>query len=214
MAPAAPDVRVFRQARGKINKGIRVTLENQPAIFFAYNGITATAEAEEIDDEGGRLLLRRLRNFQIVNGGQTTASIHAAKRAKIDVSGRFVQMKLSVVNHERASRLVPKISEYANSQNRVNSVQPGPRPGPARGVHCAGTERANSGFPTVRFRRTSRPAASIAQLEIPGSERDSSCEVDAPCAHWPLHARRVASPAWSPTPPTSTSCRAPTWSRT
>ena len=117
------NVRVFLQARGKVNKGIRMTLENEPAMFFAYNnGITATAEAVDIDDDGGRLLLRRLKNFQIVNGGQTTASIHAARRAKIDVSGTFVQMKLSVVDHERASRLVPKISEYANSQNRVSAA--------------------------------------------------------------------------------------------
>ena len=117
------NVRVFLQARGKVNRGIRVTLENEPAMFFAYNnGITATAEAVKIDDDGGRLLLRRLKNFQIVNGGQTTASIHAARRAKIDVSRTFVQMKLSVVDHERASGLVPKISEYANSQNRVNAA--------------------------------------------------------------------------------------------
>ena len=117
------NVRVFLQARGKVNKGIRVTLENEPTMFFAYNnGITATAEAVEIDDDRGRLLLRRLKNFQIVNGGQTTASIHAARRARVDVSGTFVQMKLSVVDHERATRLVPKISEYANSQNRVNAA--------------------------------------------------------------------------------------------
>ena len=117
------NVRVFLQARGKVNKGIRVTLENEPTMFFAYNnGITATAEAVDIHDDGGRLLLRRLKNLQIVNGGQTTASIHAARRSNVDVSGTFVQMKLSVVDHERASRLVPRISEYANSQNRVNAA--------------------------------------------------------------------------------------------
>ena len=117
------NVRVFLQARGKVNKGIRVTLENEPTMFFAYNnGITATAEAVDIDDDEGGLLLRRMKNFQIVNGGQTTASIHAARRAKVDVSGTFVQMKLSVVDHEQTSRLVPKISEYANSQNRVNAA--------------------------------------------------------------------------------------------
>ena len=117
------NVRVFLQARGKVNKGIRITLENEPALFFAYNnGITATAEEAEIEDDGGRLLLRRLKNFQIVNGGQTTASIHAARRNRIDVSQTFVQMKLSVVDSERASGLVPKISEFANSQNRVNAA--------------------------------------------------------------------------------------------
>ena len=117
------NVRVFLQARGKVNKGIRVTLENEPSMFFAYNnGITATAEEVDIVDDGGRLLLRRLKNFQIVNGGQTTASIHVAYRSRVDVSQTFVQMKLSVVDPERATRLVPKISEYANSQNRVSAA--------------------------------------------------------------------------------------------
>lgn len=117
------NVRVFLQARGKVNRGIRVTLENEPLMFFAYNnGITATAEEIEIDDDNGRLLLRRMRNFQIVNGGQTTASIHAARRTGVDVSQTFVQMKLSVVDPERAEKLVPRISEFANSQNRINAA--------------------------------------------------------------------------------------------
>ena len=117
------NVRVFLQHRGKVNKGIRATIENEPNMFFAYNnGITATAEQVDIDDDGGRLLLRRLTNFQIVNGGQTTASIHAAHRRQVDVSHTFVQMKLSVVDPERANRLVPKISEFANSQNRVSAA--------------------------------------------------------------------------------------------
>ena len=117
------NVRVFLQHRGKVNKGIKATIENEPNMFFAYNnGITATAEEAEIDDDGGRLLLRRLKNFQIVNGGQTTASIHSAHRGKVDVSQTFVQMKLSVVDPERANRLVPKISEFANSQNRVSAA--------------------------------------------------------------------------------------------
>ena len=117
------NVRVFLQHRGKVNKGIRATIENEPNMFFAYNNsITGTAEEVDIDDDGGRLLLRRLKNFQIVNGGQTTASIHSAHRGKVDVSQTFVQMKLSVVDPERANRLVPKISEFAKSQNRVSAA--------------------------------------------------------------------------------------------
>ena len=117
------NVRVFLQARGKVNRGIRITLENEPSMFFAYNnGITATAEQVDIANEGGQLLLRGLRNFQIVNGGQTTASIHVAKLRKLDLARTFVQMKLSVVTPERATELVPRISEYANSQNRVSAA--------------------------------------------------------------------------------------------
>ena len=117
------NVRVFLQARGKVNRGIRRTLETEPSMFFAYNnGITATAEAVDIVNTEGQLHLRRLTNFQIVNGGQTTASVHFARRRQVDISTTFVQMKLSVVSPERATTLVPKISEYANSQNRVNAA--------------------------------------------------------------------------------------------
>ena len=117
------NVRVFLQARGKVNRGIRITLENEPSMFFAYNnGITATAEQLDLEKRGGQLLLRGLRNFQIVNGGQTTASLHVARLRKLDLSRTFVQMKLSVVTPERAAELVPRISEFANSQNRVSAA--------------------------------------------------------------------------------------------
>lgn len=118
------NVRVFLQARGDVNKGIRNTIENDPEMFFAYNnGVTATAEGVETRYDGNGLVLTRLRNLQIVNGGQTTASIHAASRKKdIDLSRVFVQMKLSIVEPARAMDVVPKISEYANSQNRVNAA--------------------------------------------------------------------------------------------
>lgn len=115
------NVRCFLQARGKVNKGIRNTIENDPGMFLAYNnGITATAEGIETRDGANGLSIVRIQNLQIVNGGQTTASIHAASRKKdVDLSRVFVQMKLSVVAPEKAIDVVPLISEYANSQNRV-----------------------------------------------------------------------------------------------
>lgn len=118
------NVRVFLQARGNVNRGIRNTLDNDPGMFFAYNnGITATAESVQIDNSNGTLLLTGLKNLQIVNGGQTTASIHAASR-KDDgsIAKVFVQMKLSIIEPERTEEVVPKISEYANTQNRVNAA--------------------------------------------------------------------------------------------
>lgn len=117
------NVRVFLQARGNVNKGIRNTLENDPPMFFAYNnGITATAEDVAMNERSGKLELTGLKNLQIVNGGQTTASIHMAMRNKVDMSNVFVQMKLSIVTPNRADEVVPKISEYANTQNRVNAA--------------------------------------------------------------------------------------------
>jgi hypothetical protein len=118
------NVRVFLQARGNVNRGIRNTIENDPDMFFAYNnGVTATAEGVKTKKSETGQLITHIKNLQIVNGGQTTASIHAASRKKeIDLSGVFVQMKLSIIDSEEAMEVVPKISEFANSQNRVNAA--------------------------------------------------------------------------------------------
>ena len=118
------NVRVFLQARGKVNRGIRRTIEHDPNMFFAYNnGITATAESVEITASPSGLMLTTMRNFQIVNGGQTTASIHAGlHNLSVDLDHVFVQMKLSIVDSEMAQTVVPRISEYANSQNRVSAA--------------------------------------------------------------------------------------------
>lgn len=118
------NVRVFLQAKNNVNKGIKNTLEDEGAMFFAYNnGVTATADEVLVSSEKGALMVTAIRNLQIVNGGQTTASIHAASRKKdVDLSPVFVQMKLSIIPPDRSEEVVPKISEYANSQNRVNAA--------------------------------------------------------------------------------------------
>jgi hypothetical protein len=117
------NVRTFLQARGGVNKGIRNTIDNHPEMFLAYNnGITATAESIELRPSENGQLLTKMKNFQIVNGGQTTASIHAASRKDTDLSGVFVQMKLSIIAPDRSDEIVPKISEFANTQNRVNAA--------------------------------------------------------------------------------------------
>ena len=117
------NVRVFLQARSKVNKGIRNTLENEPQLFFSFNnGLTTTAERIEIVDTDEGIKIARLENFQIVNGGQTTASVYAAYKNKVDLSRVFVQMKLSIVSPERAKGLVPRISRSANSQNKVSDA--------------------------------------------------------------------------------------------
>ncbi len=119
------NVRVFLQARGKVNQGIRDTIKNEPSMFFAYNnGITATAEDVETVDRDGSIYIRTLRNLQIVNGGQTTASIFTTGRGRdaSDLSRVFVQMKLSVVPPEDVPVVVPNISRFANSQNTVKAA--------------------------------------------------------------------------------------------
>lgn len=114
------NVRTFLQFKGNVNKGIRNTIQGAPEMFFAYNnGITATASKLDFDNNGN---ITKIYDFQIVNGGQTTSSVYAAKKtSKLDVSNISVQMKLSVVNEvENHSGFVSKVAEYANTQNKVN----------------------------------------------------------------------------------------------
>lgn len=118
------NVRSFLQARNKVNRGIRDTIKDDPSMFFSYNnGLTATAESVEVVQMEDGLFLMSAENFQIVNGGQTTASIHAAKKlSPAQLKNVFVQMKLTVVPKASVEEIVPNISLYANSQNKVNAA--------------------------------------------------------------------------------------------
>ena len=118
------NVRSFLQVRGNINKGIRATIMNNPEMFFAYNnGITATARDVETAETANGLVVVSLTDLQIVNGGQTTASLfHTNRKDKASLENIFVQMKLSVIDEEKSEEVVPKISEYANTQNKVNAA--------------------------------------------------------------------------------------------
>jgi hypothetical protein len=116
------NVRSFLSARGRINAGIRKTLREQPLRFLAYNnGIVATADSivlEKLSD--GRPAIRSVRGLQIVNGGQTTASIHRAwKTDRADVSRVMVQAKLAVIDSGHEEEVVREISRCANTQNVV-----------------------------------------------------------------------------------------------
>ncbi|MCX9012963.1 MAG: AIPR family protein [Candidatus Methanoperedens sp.] len=113
----------FKQVRGNVNKGIRKTIIDEPHMFLAYNnGLSATAEKIEITSSNGESRIKWARDFQIVNGGQTTASIyHAYRKDKADVSNIYVQVKLTVLkDSSKIDSFVPKISLYANSQNKVS----------------------------------------------------------------------------------------------
>ncbi len=115
------NVRSFLSVRGKINKGIRNTIKNEPELFFAYNnGIAATAtDIEVVENENG-LVITKLTDFQIINGGQTTASIaNAVIKDKLVVERVQVPIKLSILSSDRANEMIPNIARYANSQNKV-----------------------------------------------------------------------------------------------
>ena len=115
------NVRSFLQAKGKVNKGLRDTLRNEPDQFLAYNnGITATADEIEAGLFMGEMTISRVRGLQIVNGAQTTASIHRAKKAdKIDISRVALAMKLTLVEPTKLTEFVPLIARYSNTQNVI-----------------------------------------------------------------------------------------------
>lgn len=114
------NVRSFLQFRGKINSGIRKTINTSPDLFFSYNnGITATADEIKFDPETNKITY--IKNFQIVNGGQTTASLlmTSKKDKKSDLSNIKVQLKLNVLKPDISDEIVRNISRFANSQNSI-----------------------------------------------------------------------------------------------
>lgn len=119
------NVRSFLQAIGKVNKGIKVSLANEPQMFMAYNnGISTIAESIAVDEgrsSGDIVNITEITGWQIVNGGQTTASIYNAYKAKLPLEQVNVQIKLSVIKQkDRAEEIIHNISKYTNSQNKIN----------------------------------------------------------------------------------------------
>jgi hypothetical protein len=121
------NVRAFLQQTGKINQGIRDTIRFKPHMFLTYNnGLSTTAqEVRTRKSEDGHLEIVSIKDFQIVNGGQTTASLfHTSRKYKeANINEVFVQMKLTVIKDEdKKTETVPLISRFANSQNKVTEL--------------------------------------------------------------------------------------------
>ena len=116
------NVRAYLTSRGGVNRGMRETIRDEPDMFAAYNnGLCATASEAVVQvGHDGTPRLVRVDGFQIVNGGQTTASLFDASR-QFDLGNIAVPMKLVIVKRQDAFQdLVKKISKYTNSQNKVS----------------------------------------------------------------------------------------------
>lgn len=119
------NVRSFLQATGKVNKGIKKSLVEEPQMFMAYNnGISTIADSIDIDESQSSrdvITITEITGWQIVNGGQTTASIYNAYKSKFPLDQVNVQIKLSVIKKkDQAEDIIHNISKYANSQNKIN----------------------------------------------------------------------------------------------
>lgn len=119
------NVRTFLSARGQVNRGIQSTLAQEPDRFLAYNnGLTTTATEVELGRSSDGPTIRGLSRWQIVNGGQTTASLaHFLRADKTrNVDGVSIQMKLVTVKDSDSASVVQAVAKYANSQNRVSAA--------------------------------------------------------------------------------------------
>lgn len=116
------NVRSFLSARGRVNSGIRRTLKDEADRFMAYNnGIVVTVDhLETVTLPDGRPAISKLRGLQIVNGGQTTASIHRAKKVdRADLSTVFVPAKITLIEPSVHEEIVAQVSRCANTQNVI-----------------------------------------------------------------------------------------------
>ena len=121
------NVRSFLSTKVAVNKKIRATILNMPQMFFAFNnGISATAMDVEITNTDHGRFITFARDFQIINGGQTTASISNARyKDKANLDGIYVQMKLTAIDEsspEESDELIRNISRSSNSQNKVSDA--------------------------------------------------------------------------------------------
>lgn len=118
------NVRSFLKFNGGVNKGIRGTILNEKSRFFTYNnGISTTAKSvtTEVSPTLG-LVITSFTDLQIINGGQTTATLAATSiKNNADLSGIYVQMKLTILR-ESDPELIRNIAKYANSQNKVKTA--------------------------------------------------------------------------------------------
>ena len=122
------NVRSFLNVTGKVNRGIRDTLTNAPERFMAYNnGIVIVAdEAEFGSASDGSPGLLWLKGLQIVNGGQTTASLYFTRKRSPEIDLRLVRVATKIIlprtkDALAENALVADISKYSNSQNSVRS---------------------------------------------------------------------------------------------
>ena len=126
------NVRSFLTTKMKVNRQIRDTLLKEPEKFFIYNnGIAATAKQLVFDGDDGERLIGAV-DFQIINGGQTTATIsqtlnqHRAQGADDPFEKVQVPIKITCIDEslplEQVQAMVVSISKASNSQNAIKDA--------------------------------------------------------------------------------------------
>lgn len=120
------NIRAFLQFQGKVNKGIKSTIENEPHLFSSFNnGISVTASSIIFEKRDGNLFLKKITGLQVVNGGQTSSSISYlyANGGYDKLKKVYVPTKFNVVEDKKKERdLVERVTLYSNTQNKMQDA--------------------------------------------------------------------------------------------
>lgn len=125
------NVRSYLKRTSKVNAGILATIKNSPKEFVCFNnGISAVATDLTISNsinDNKIIKIKKIDNFQIVNGGQTTATLYECMKDKLidNLNDVIIPVKLTVVKNEgNAENLIRDISVYSNTQTAIKKSDP------------------------------------------------------------------------------------------
>jgi hypothetical protein len=114
------NVRVYLRSNTKINKQIYQSIENKENYKFFYynNGITAICDSFEHNQSDSPVVT--LKNFQIVNGGQTMHSIYEAYKNGLQekVDNIYLLLRIYEVKNREVGQ---EIARFTNTQNPVKN---------------------------------------------------------------------------------------------
>lgn len=117
------NVRIYLRQTRKVNREMAESARTQPSRFVALNnGISAVAAGASFNSDYTRI--ETLDDLQIVNGGQTTATLHEVwkdRRRPVNLADLKVQAKITIIRSDTADgdEFAQKIALAANSQNRI-----------------------------------------------------------------------------------------------
>lgn len=126
-----PNVRSYLKRTQKTNAGILETVKSYPDQFVSYNnGLSSIANKAEviyISYNKDFVEINRIHNFQIVNGGQTTATLSECAKDKLieELNEVIVPVKLTVIkNIVNGPMLINNISVFSNTQTAIKKSDP------------------------------------------------------------------------------------------
>lgn len=113
--------------RSTFNDNLLATLKEEPTRFFMYNnGLTVTANDIISEDTNANKKVKiTIKDFQVVNGGQTLRTLHKFNQQDKDNITNYLsncELLVRVFKTSAESKVRNKIAEYTNSQNAISKI--------------------------------------------------------------------------------------------